>query len=89
MSVIYIVKGLNTFKNTHYIVICIVKGLNAQHCQKYALHQKNVSSKDCLEFSFVQKTQRALMSIYLRDGIRGLQRLSSLKYYNDILEWES
>ncbi len=36
--------------------------LGAQHCQKYALHQKKGSNKSCSVMNFIQKSPQAYMS---------------------------
>ncbi len=48
---------------------------------KISLISKNVSNKSSLEFNFLQKTQWVLISISLRSGTKGLEKLICLKYY--------
>ncbi len=43
---------------------------------------KKDSNKSCSELNFQTKTYRTYMSISLRSGSTGLQRLSFLKFYN-------
>ncbi len=50
--------------------------------QKLSLISKTCSNKSCSELNFVQKSQRVHMSISVRSGARGLERLPSFKYYN-------
>ncbi len=49
---------------------------------KIAIIWKKASSKSCLELNSLQKSQRAHMSTSPRSGVRGLQWLIWLKYYN-------
>ncbi len=44
--------------------------------------QKKVLNKSCSDFSFLQKTQWAHMSIFPRSGAMGLERLPCSKYDN-------
>ncbi len=51
-------------------------------------NNKKASNKSCSELNFLQKSYQAHVSISLRSGIRGLQRLPCLKHFN-VLKWES
>ncbi len=55
---------------------------------KISLISKNTSNKSSSELNFLQKTQWKRMCISPRSGVRALQRLICLKYYN-ILKLES
>ncbi len=54
----------------------------------YKKISKNALNKNCLEWNFQQKTPWTQFSIPPRSGVKGLQRLQVLKYY-EVLEWES
>ncbi len=56
--------------------------------QKIPSIYKKVSNKNDLELNFLQKIQQVQISIFLMTGAKGFQRLTCLKYFNE-LEWES
>ncbi len=47
-----------------------------------------IKNKSCSELNFLPKTPWTHISVSLRSGAKGIQRLPFLKYYN-VLEWES
>ncbi len=49
---------------------------------------RNASNKSCWALNFVQECQQANMSIFLKSGAMGLERLICFKYYI-VLKWES
>ncbi len=62
-------------------------GLNAAKIVHYM--RKHASNNSCLALNSVKKSQWVRMSISLRNGAKGLERLlPSLKYYN-VQKWES
>ncbi len=56
--------------------------------QKLPILSKNASNKSCSQLNFLQISQWAHISITIKSGASGLQKLIGLKYYN-VLEWES
>ncbi len=67
-----------------YIVIngkCTNICIYGRTLPKIRFTSKKVSNKCCLELNFVQKCQRAYVSICPWSGARGLERLIQLKYY--------
>ncbi len=48
---------------------------------KILITSKKASNKSCLELNFIQKNQRAHISVSPQSGARGCEGLIQLKYY--------
>ncbi len=65
-----------------------VDSLLAWHCQNYRLYQKMVQIKVVKHWILYKKVS-GRMSVSHRSGAKRKQRLQSLKYYYNVLKWES